>query len=160
MLEGHGVGVVHAADDGDGGVLLVEFVGGVAEDGDEWGRRRGGWVPRASSCSGRRWRGAGRGARAGAEEVDGAGLAVVVGEDADVGLVFGGEGLEGAVDEVDLLLPAEAVRVELREGAGAGGFGGGVVEVEGGGVANQVCGVRMGRAMGRMSRPVRVRTAS
>ena len=72
-----------------------------------------------------------------AEEIDGAGFAVVAGEEADAALLLGCEGTVGFEDEVDLLLPAEAVGVELREGAGGHSFGVAAfaIEVHGFGVA-------------------------
>jgi len=68
-----------------------------------------------------------------AEEVDGAGFAVVGAVDAGLLLVFGRERAIDARDLIDLFLPAEAVGVELRKDA-AGfvlGIGAGFVEAGG-----------------------------
>ena len=55
------------------------------------------------------------------EEVDGAGLAVVVAEDAGDAALLGRQGVVDAGDLIDLLLPAEAVGEELRQRAAGGG---------------------------------------
>src|ERR1700733_725472 len=53
------------------------------------------------------------------QKINGAGFAVVVAEDAGDALPIWRERVIDAGDLIDLLLPAEAVGVELREGAAA-----------------------------------------
>lgn len=88
VFEGHGEGVVHAADDGDGGVLAVELVGGVVEDGDDWVYAALSGSPEPVGVVAADGGGQAE-VLAGAEDVDGSGLAVVVGEDGDAGAVLG-----------------------------------------------------------------------
>ncbi len=52
------------------------------------------------------------------EKVDGAGFAVIGAENSGAGLVAGGQRAINTGDLIDHLLPAEAVGIKLREGAG------------------------------------------
>ncbi len=134
VLVGHGEGVIHGADEGDGGEVLLELSGGVVGDGDDDVGSAAVGAPEpvvvVSADDGGEVE-----VLAGAEEVDGCGFAVVVGEEEDAGLIGGGEGLVGGVDESEVLLPAEAVGEELGEDAGGLVFGVAAAEVECGGVA-------------------------
>ena len=122
VLEGHGIGRVAHANDDDGLVFLRDIVWRVINNSDNnvgiaavhapepvvVVSTEGGWKVEMIAA---------------VEEVDGAGLTVVAGEDADAVLVCRWKGVEGAGDDCDLLLPTEAVGVELRElTAGEAGF--------------------------------------
>ncbi len=87
MFEGHREGVVHVADDGDGGVLLVESLGGVVDDGDDEVDAADSGSPEPVGVVAADGGGKPK-VLAGAEDVDGSGLAVVAGEDGDAGAVF------------------------------------------------------------------------
>ncbi len=66
-----------------------------------------------------------------AEEVDGAGLAVIAGEDAGDGALLRGQGVVDLGDLLDHLVPAEAVGVELGQDGGGVGLGVFGLEVHG-----------------------------
>src|SRR5215475_99941 len=113
LLEGHGIGRVAHANDSDRLVFLRDIVWRVINYSDNEVGIAAVHAPEpvVVVSAEDRWKVE---MIAAAEEVDGAGLTVVAGEDADAVLVCRWKGVEGASDDCDLLLPTEAVGVELR----------------------------------------------
>ena len=136
MFKGHGEGCIHVADDGDGLIFGGDSFGLVTDDGDDEIRVTPMGSPEPvvvlAAEDGREVA-----VLVAAKDIEGTGFAIVVGEEDDAGAIFGRQRVVGAGDDLEVLLPAKAIGIELREGAGANGFGvaGFVTEMESGGVA-------------------------
>ena len=115
---GHGIGVVHLADDGDGAPSVGKTFAIAAEEDEDLA----GFTLRAPEkvivMS------ANRGGKAVAEEIDRTGESIVIAVDDCDRLLLRREAFVDALHLIGVLLPAESVGVELRQAAGGVVFAG------------------------------------